>query len=442
MSGTVAYASPEQCQSRPIDHRADIYSLGVVLYEMLTGQRPFNGRTPTEIALKQIQAEPKPPRAINPDLPAGLERAVLRALAKNPNERQQNVEELAREIQHGANQIVIPLRQSSESEREATISCDDSIDPGSDDHLKLVRKRRRRSAVAVAALLFAISVSGILLGRHLIHSPTSRVPENAAATISPSPTATQPSEQGFSALGSDADEMEMAARLSQTGIGTGNTSTQTIKSATQTGPIAKPSPSGNADVSRAPVTSHPATPAPPKANPKTPPAPQPTVVATRMPQPGSEPEISQAPRKEESNQSTRPTQHENDDVAAQNRRPAERPSDSGKAGKDRRASGITDDNNRNENGVNDENGQQIGPKIIQWNGSVDRERVVKIEMPGVPGTIEIPRIYRNRVGVVEPPSSSNGWGCAVLRVFGRGNISIIVRWWPIWKHSSKVTAKN
>jgi len=70
--GAVAYASPEQCGSRPVDLRSDIYSLGAALYEMLTGERPFNGRTPTEIALKQIQSEPKPPRDINPAIPPRL----------------------------------------------------------------------------------------------------------------------------------------------------------------------------------------------------------------------------------------------------------------------------------------------------------------------------------------------------------------------------------
>src|SRR5215470_108334 len=109
LAGTVSYASPEQCASHPLDHRSDIYSLGVVLYEMVTGQRPFNGRTPTEIALKQIQSEPKPPRAINRAVPVSLEKTILRALAKNPAERQQSVTELSEELRSSSNQVYIPL---------------------------------------------------------------------------------------------------------------------------------------------------------------------------------------------------------------------------------------------------------------------------------------------------------------------------------------------
>jgi serine/threonine protein kinase len=84
LSGTVAYASPEQCQNQPLDQRTDLYSLGIVLYEMLTGERPFTGRTPTEIALNQIQQPPRPPRELVPELPLSLESILLRVLAKPP----------------------------------------------------------------------------------------------------------------------------------------------------------------------------------------------------------------------------------------------------------------------------------------------------------------------------------------------------------------------
>src|SRR5262245_2709636 len=109
LAGTVAYASPEQCASHPLDHRSDIYSLGVVLYEMATGRRPFNGRTPTEIALKQIQSEPTPPPSINPATPVAVENTSLPSPAKNPAARHQSAEELSEELRKSSNQILIPL---------------------------------------------------------------------------------------------------------------------------------------------------------------------------------------------------------------------------------------------------------------------------------------------------------------------------------------------
>ncbi len=86
--------------------------------------------------------------------------------------------------------------------------------------------------------------------------------------------------------------------------------------------------------------------------------------------------------------------------------------------------------------------ERIGPKLIQWHGYVNREREITIEMPGVPGLVEIPRLYRNRVGVVEPPGADNQWRSVVLRVFGRGNVSIIIRWWPLNGHANRFTARR
>ncbi len=92
--GTAQYLSPEQARGAPVDQTSDLYSVGVVLYEMLTGQVPFTGDTPLEIAMRHLSEVPKPPSELRPDVPHDLDLIVLRALAKNPGERYRTAEEM------------------------------------------------------------------------------------------------------------------------------------------------------------------------------------------------------------------------------------------------------------------------------------------------------------------------------------------------------------
>jgi eukaryotic-like serine/threonine-protein kinase len=97
--GTPQYMSPEQCSVSPgIDARSDIYSLGVIIYEMLVGHVPFTGESPTAIMLKHLQEAAPSVLAERPDLPATLERIVMRALAKRPEDRYQSVKELLEDL--------------------------------------------------------------------------------------------------------------------------------------------------------------------------------------------------------------------------------------------------------------------------------------------------------------------------------------------------------
>ncbi len=93
--GTPMYMSPEQGQGDKVDHRTDIYSLGIVLYELVTGDVPFRADTPMAIVIKHISAPMPMPRQVNPNIPEYLEAIILKATAKNPDVRYQTAEEMA-----------------------------------------------------------------------------------------------------------------------------------------------------------------------------------------------------------------------------------------------------------------------------------------------------------------------------------------------------------
>ncbi len=96
--GTVYYISPEQARGEKTDQRSDIYSTGVMLYEMLTGELAFDGDTPVTVALKQIQSAATKPRQINDQIPMGLEQIVMKAMMKNPEKRYQSAGEFVNDL--------------------------------------------------------------------------------------------------------------------------------------------------------------------------------------------------------------------------------------------------------------------------------------------------------------------------------------------------------
>jgi beta-lactam-binding protein with PASTA domain/tRNA A-37 threonylcarbamoyl transferase component Bud32 len=105
--GTAQYLSPEQARGAPVDQTSDLYSVGVVLYELLTGVVPFSGDTPVEIAMKHLSTVPEPPSAKRAEVPHDLDMVVMRALAKDPSERYHSAEEMDADLRRISRGVAI-----------------------------------------------------------------------------------------------------------------------------------------------------------------------------------------------------------------------------------------------------------------------------------------------------------------------------------------------
>src|SRR5262245_47219416 len=107
--GTAQYLSPEQARGAPVDQTSDLYSTGVVLYELLTARVPFSGESPVEIAMKHIGETPKPPSALRPEIPEDLDPVVLRALSKEPKDRYQSASAMDSDLEEVARGGHVPV---------------------------------------------------------------------------------------------------------------------------------------------------------------------------------------------------------------------------------------------------------------------------------------------------------------------------------------------
>jgi eukaryotic-like serine/threonine-protein kinase len=159
--GTAQYLSPEQAQGHPVDERADLYSIGIVLYELLTGSPPFDAESPVTIALKQVTEQPVPPMQLNPGVPPALDAVVMRAIRKDPARRFQDADE-----------FIAALESAMAGRYVETVAV-------AEDPVEALEEEDRRNWRRIALIaLVLLALAALAIGAWLLLSPEqARVPD-------------------------------------------------------------------------------------------------------------------------------------------------------------------------------------------------------------------------------------------------------------------------
>jgi serine/threonine-protein kinase len=208
--GSPKYMSPEQALGHKVDTRSDIFSLGIVLYEMLTGMAPFDGDNLNAILYRVINEEPATPRSFNSRVPSGLERIVMKMLEKRPERRYQNARQLARELQ---------AYQTSPVTGAAATAANDKVDAGALTIVCPPVTNRGRQAkhyfyvAAACAMVVLATALPVILSQDEQQKVVEPLPITVATPIVPQPPASASSEESGDkvvALSALEPEMEMS----------------------------------------------------------------------------------------------------------------------------------------------------------------------------------------------------------------------------------------
>jgi serine/threonine-protein kinase len=180
--GTAQYLSPEQARGETVDARSDLYSTGCLLYELLTGRPPFVGESPVSVAYQHVREQPLPPSSFDPDIPPEVDAVVLKALAKNREERYQSAAEMRADIHRvlAGQQVTAPMAAVAETRQMQPTAAmaatqqyrqpggNDILPPGDDlDEDEDDRSRRNRG---LAYFLLGLAIVALAVGAYALFS--------------------------------------------------------------------------------------------------------------------------------------------------------------------------------------------------------------------------------------------------------------------------------
>src|SRR5689334_2608176 len=177
--GTAQYLSPEQARGDSVDARSDVYSMGCLLYELVTGAPPFMGDSPVAVAYQHVREDPRLPSSINPEVPPELDAILLKAMSKNPANRYQSAADMRNDLLRAvAGQRVEATPVMGDDEKTTILGAApaayghggyDQVDEWSDEDEDAYRRQRRRRMVLIGSIIGVLVIAGIVAAILALH---------------------------------------------------------------------------------------------------------------------------------------------------------------------------------------------------------------------------------------------------------------------------------
>jgi eukaryotic-like serine/threonine-protein kinase len=237
--GTAQYLSPEQARGESVDARSDVYSMGCLLYELVTGAPPFTGDSPVSVAYQHVREDPRLPSSINPQVPPELDAILLKAMSKNPANRYQSAADMRNDLLRAlAGQRVEATPVMGDAEKTTILAATPGAyggygdGDGWDDEDEVERKRRKRRIIAIVSVIAVLLLGGAIWAAIAL---------NGDDTPPPAATVTVPTLVG---------QQQAAAEqaLTEVGLEVGDVTTRVTSDETQVGVVLESNPAAGAEV--------------------------------------------------------------------------------------------------------------------------------------------------------------------------------------------------